>query len=242
VYEPTGRLVIEFADHDWAYRGRRRRWGDTKRWRLDDKLGEILGEVEARAALLKQRRRQEDEARARRQQQWEAAMRLARSRYHDAVRREALRAQIDAWEEACRVRRFCDHLDQVADNSDAERQTRSAHGLRGDVHTPIARTPAGGQPCFPSTRNPARKTSDPTLADGVPTGPRRTATAGPGESSPARTWRARLNPHRGSVERLEGAGITWVRECVLQLQPKLGGRLVDGEAVLPQLGGASEQV
>jgi hypothetical protein len=52
----------------------------------------------------------------------------------------------------------------------------------------------------------------------------------------------RLNPHRGSVERLEGAGITWVRECVLQLQPKLGDRLVDGEAVLPQLGGASEQV
>lgn len=121
VNEPTGRLVIEFADHDWDYRGRRRRWGDTVRWRLDDKLGEILGEVEAQVALLKERRREAEEARVRRQQQWEAAMRVAMSRYHDAVRVEALRAQVDAWEEACRVRRFCDYLDEVAEESDAER-------------------------------------------------------------------------------------------------------------------------
>ena len=41
---PSGRLVIELHT---TYRGDRRRWADGKRWRLEDKLDDILIEIDA---------------------------------------------------------------------------------------------------------------------------------------------------------------------------------------------------
>lgn len=69
-YKASGRLQIEL---DSTYTGRRRNWAETTRWTLDDKLGEVILELEARAELderrAEERRRLEQERQRAYQQQ-----------------------------------------------------------------------------------------------------------------------------------------------------------------------------
>ena len=47
-YKPSGRLHIEIPGY---YSGRRQRWGDRKRWTVEEKLAQIVDEIEARSLL-----------------------------------------------------------------------------------------------------------------------------------------------------------------------------------------------
>lgn len=123
---PTGRLTIELPE-DWQHRKRRRRWRDTQRWRLDDKLGEILAEIEHRAAVDEQRHAAEAEAKARRQREWQSAMGKARERFIEDHRAAALGKQISAWARAGEIRRYCDAVEQRAVS---QRETAEAEDLR----------------------------------------------------------------------------------------------------------------
>jgi hypothetical protein len=204
VHEPTGRLVIEFTGDDWAYRGRRRRWGDTKRWRLDDKLGEVLAEVEARAALLKERRRAEEEAKARRQQQWEEAMQLARSRYYDTVRGDAsghrsMRGRSPAGS-ATSVRTSVPRLPRTRPPSGPQSAAPAppwAAATRSSIVTPSAAASASNT----RARNPRSVTSAPPPARPPARPAPRSAPGPPTRPPPLRRRRPRLSrsgwpPHR----------------------------------------------
>jgi hypothetical protein len=85
-----GRLTLElFASRIWAYRGRRSRWGDRTRWSLDDRLPDLLREIEDRSAEAK---REEEEKRvaaeeAKRVAEEQAAQRARLARPHRACPR-----------------------------------------------------------------------------------------------------------------------------------------------------------
>ncbi|MFC5107516.1 hypothetical protein [Kibdelosporangium philippinense] len=115
----TGRLVVELA-HDWSYNGRRRRWADRARWTLDDKLPDVIAELEGRAQLDEERRIAKLDAEARRQRDWEAAMATARFRFAEDIRIQELTKQVSSWEHAAKIRAYCDVLEAAqSDNTDA---------------------------------------------------------------------------------------------------------------------------
>ncbi|MFD5081673.1 hypothetical protein ACFWOG_03415 [Kitasatospora sp. NPDC058406] len=108
---PSHQLDIRLA-YDWAHRGRRHQWGDRQCWRLEDRLPQVLQEIQQRVDITRDRRlaheRQELETRL----AWQAAMDRARCEVLASHRRDRLREQVDAWHEAVRVRAYCDALQQ----------------------------------------------------------------------------------------------------------------------------------
>lgn len=110
VKAPSGRLVITMMP---TYH--RLSWSDRKRWRLDDRLSDILQLVESRAAEARERRARLAAEKERRRTEWEAAVPLARQRYAAEFNRNRLDAQLDAHDRAERIRRFCGQLDELAE-------------------------------------------------------------------------------------------------------------------------------
>ncbi|MFD1044264.1 hypothetical protein ACFQ1S_00965 [Kibdelosporangium lantanae] len=108
----TGQLVLELP-HDWNHNGRRHRWADRTRWTLDDKLLDILTELEARARLDHERHLAALEKETHRRQEWEAAMATARLRFAEDIKIKALNDQVTAWHNATRIRAYCDALQAV---------------------------------------------------------------------------------------------------------------------------------
>lgn len=109
--QPSHQLELSLA-YDWAHRGRRHHWGDRQRWRLGDKLRNVLREIEQRTQTNHERQlaqqRKEEETRRR----WHAAMDRARTAFVEAHRVTILREQVEAWHEASRIRAYCDALEQ----------------------------------------------------------------------------------------------------------------------------------
>jgi len=87
--------------------GRRHRWSDRKRRRLEDKLAHVLAEIEERAELDEQRRLAEERRAQERRRAHEQALERARERLVQAHRARALAAQIEAWRLAGEIRAFC---------------------------------------------------------------------------------------------------------------------------------------
>jgi hypothetical protein len=110
---PSGRLVLELPD-DSKFRGRRRRWADRKRWRLEDKLPEVLAELDWRRDLVAEHQAQTDRARATRHGRWAAAMAEARELFLEDYRRQALLEQVGDWTEALSILAYCDALNEMA--------------------------------------------------------------------------------------------------------------------------------
>jgi hypothetical protein len=110
---PSGRLAINIGDA--GFPGRKHRWADRQRWRLEDKLGEIMAEVQMRPQLLAQKLQAKEEAERQHQRDWERAMEQAHRSFHQACRVAALNDQVDRWERAERVRACCDALERVDD-------------------------------------------------------------------------------------------------------------------------------
>jgi len=108
---PSHLLDLSLA-HDWAHHGRRYHWGDHRRWKLEDRLPQILSEIEQRAEIDRERQAIREQKERETRQAWQAAMEQARHQLLTAHRRDRLREQIDAWQEATRVRSSCDALQQ----------------------------------------------------------------------------------------------------------------------------------
>ncbi|MFG2825644.1 hypothetical protein ACGFX4_40220 [Kitasatospora sp. NPDC048365] len=108
---PSHKLDISLS-YDWAQRGRRYQWGDRRRWRLEDRLPQVLREIQQRADAARDQRLAHERQELETKLAWHAAMDRAR---HDLVhshRLDRLREQVDAWHEAVRVRAYCDALRQ----------------------------------------------------------------------------------------------------------------------------------
>lgn len=119
-------LVIE---RDWRFRGRQSRWSDRSSWTLEERLPHLFVEIEERAlegARIddEERRVAEVEAerqqreRAEREKQWNNLMAQAQDRLIESHRAAYLRSRLDAWEEAQRIRRYCEAMNATADDSE----------------------------------------------------------------------------------------------------------------------------
>jgi hypothetical protein len=118
----TGELNVEALGS--AY-GRQKAWGDRSRWKLEDRLPNLLRELEVQAVEAEERRLAREREQAERQRQWAAVMEHAKLQFINDHRLEVLRNRVRAWEEAEAIRRYCEavesrHGDAVADPAAAE--------------------------------------------------------------------------------------------------------------------------
>ncbi|MFD3805921.1 hypothetical protein ACFWTC_20430 [Streptomyces sp. NPDC058619] len=107
--ERSARLVVEL-DHGRS--GRPGRWRDRKARVLEDALGAILGEIEARALEDAQRRESEERAGAEREVRWRTAMEEAKKRAVREQLAEVLREEAGRWQEAAVLGEYCDALER----------------------------------------------------------------------------------------------------------------------------------
>lgn len=101
----SGRLVFELVS---GFSGRRSKWADRRSWTVEEKLPELLREVELRAIESRERERQAAIAAAARQSEWERGIEHATARYLEDRRAEIFRAEATAWREARLLRDYCD--------------------------------------------------------------------------------------------------------------------------------------
>ena len=102
----TGRLTLAIRS---AHTGSERptRWSDRKSWTVEEKLPELLREIEVRSAEHRHRLLEAARQAAERQRAWEAAIEVARERHAEQHRVEALRDEVDRWHQAERIRAYC---------------------------------------------------------------------------------------------------------------------------------------
>jgi hypothetical protein len=112
---PTGRLALRL-DHNY----RNRTWADRTRWRLEDRLTEVIDHVDSLARAEIERQREAHEKGLRDLEAWEAGAADARHAYIAALNRRRMRNQ-------------------------AVRSGR-AHALREFADLPLARAAAEGDP------------------------------------------------------------------------------------------------
>jgi hypothetical protein len=128
VYVPSRRLRLELL------RGRNhRKWADRKRWRLDEKLPAVLAHIEEESQHEHSKR---EAIRAEHQRQvdlWHAAVAVARKKYLAGLNQRRLNEQLQAWNRAEDIRRYCTHLESIA----------AARG--GEVRTGVGRWVAWGR-------------------------------------------------------------------------------------------------
>jgi hypothetical protein len=104
----TGELNIEVLG--WS-KDRQSSWGDRKRWTLEDRLPQLMRELETQAAEAEERRLAEEREEAERERQWKAAMDHAKRRLVEDHRIEVLRQRVRAWQEADAIRAYCDAVE-----------------------------------------------------------------------------------------------------------------------------------
>ena len=104
----TGELNIEALG--WSH-GRQASWGDRKRWTLEDRLPQLLRELETQAVEAEEQRLAKEREEAERQRQWEAAMERAKVRLVEEHRVSVLRTRVGAWHEADAIRAYCEAVE-----------------------------------------------------------------------------------------------------------------------------------
>lgn len=102
----TGKLAIALVP---SFSGRN--WADRKSWALEEKLPEVIQEIEISAAADRHRREEAERAKERRQREWEAAMEAAKERYLEAWRADKLLKRTETWRQVEEVRAYCDAVE-----------------------------------------------------------------------------------------------------------------------------------
>ncbi len=119
--DATGRLKLELRWGEWFTR-KQTRWGDRSYALLEDRLADVLDEIEERAADAERSERDRRErailedaeaeihAQAR-EAEWARLMGVARADYLDERRAAALLEQVESFEQATRIRAYCDAVE-----------------------------------------------------------------------------------------------------------------------------------
>jgi hypothetical protein len=137
-----GKLDLElFCGKRYAYGDRQSRWGDRQRWSLEDRLTDVVLEIETRAAEATRRdeeereaaaeakRRAEEEARQR-EVDFKVHLKEAWRRLFEARRAKELRSQASAWSEAKALGAYCDAVEAAhGDDPEARRWLEWARGF-----------------------------------------------------------------------------------------------------------------
>lgn len=170
--ERSARLVVEIAH---GLTDRPGRWRDRKTRTLEEALGVILGEIEARAGEDTRRRQDEQQARAEREVRWQVAMDVAREQAVREQLAQVLREQAGCWQEAAVLSAYCtalerriSELDGAADESALESARRWLQWVREYVRSidPLSRLPE-----MPHTHEPTPEELKPYLRGWSPHGP-----------------------------------------------------------------------
>jgi hypothetical protein len=109
--EATGRVALTIVS-GWARAGRPASWADRQAWRLDDKLPELLREVEVRAAEAEERRQEAARREQQRLREWEVAMEAARARFAEHSKAQDLTSQVERWRRVAEIRAYCDAIEK----------------------------------------------------------------------------------------------------------------------------------
>jgi hypothetical protein len=167
--EATGQLTISLVASGYRREGRAASWSDRKSWTLEDKLPELLQELELRAVEDDEREAEEKRQAEERQRQWELAMERARDRFIEAHRAKVLRAQIAARQEAQMMSAYLVELQ--AAHSDTVESTEWIEWVR-DYITHV--DPLQSPPSMPAEPEISREDLKPFLPSGMnPYGPER---------------------------------------------------------------------
>jgi hypothetical protein len=124
-YDGAAAGELNIASLEYS-QGRQTTWGDRTRWSVEDRLPNLLHELETQAAEAEERRLEEERQQAERHRQWEAAMEQATQRLITDHRLEVLRKRVLAWQEAEQIRAYCKAvetrhgLDAIAADPEAE--------------------------------------------------------------------------------------------------------------------------
>lgn len=161
----SGELNIEALA--WS-NGRQHKWTDRTRFTVEDRLPNLLWELELQAADAEQRQLEKEREQADRQRQWEAAMERAKQRLIDDHRLEILRKRIQAWQEAEAIRAYCDAVEQRHRESAAEGSTAEWLALARQHADRLQQLPA-----MPANPEPTPERLKPYLGNWSPHGPQR---------------------------------------------------------------------
>ncbi|MDX2908121.1 hypothetical protein [Streptomyces griseiscabiei] len=174
--ERSSRLVVEVAH---GLTGRPGRWRDRKSRTLEQSLGLVLGEIEARAVEDARRRESEERAREERAVRWREAMEEAKELAVREQFAEVLREEAGRWREAVVIGEYCDalehrliELDGGADEQALESVRRWLEWARGYGR---AIDPLGQPQGMPIPRDPTADELRPYLRGWSPEGPERRA-------------------------------------------------------------------
>jgi hypothetical protein len=144
-------------------------WGDRQRWRLEDRLAQVLREAETQATEAEERRLAKAREEAELQRRWEAAMEDAKRRLHENHRLEVLRERVRAWREADGIRAYCDAVEARYGEPAPAKESQTAAWLR------LARAEADGMqapPVMPADPQITPEALKPFLGAWSPYGPR----------------------------------------------------------------------
>lgn len=109
----SGRLTLQLGQYY-----RTRSWSDRSRWTLDDKLGALFTELDARVTEAAEQRRQREEELLHRQQSWDAAVLAARRAYVIDLNQRRLRDQVASQLRAREYRDYAESLNVLIDDCD----------------------------------------------------------------------------------------------------------------------------
>lgn len=119
---PTGRLGVRFNDRF----AQRSQFGDRKRWTLESRLPHFFAAIEASARAHQNQRNSIANALAAQQDQWDEAMRQARSDFLDSYNRDRLSRQVNAMNEAQAIRNYCREALARLEGASIAEKTRGA--------------------------------------------------------------------------------------------------------------------
>ncbi|RMB83007.1 hypothetical protein CTZ28_27035 [Streptomyces shenzhenensis] len=172
--ERSARLAVELAH---GLTGRPGRWRDRKSRTLEEAMGVILGEIEARAVEDARRREDEQQARAEREVRWQAAKEVAKEQAVREQLAQVLRGEAECWQEAAVLSACCTalegrigELDGAVDESALDSARRWLDWAKGYARSidPLSRLPE-----MPHTREPTPEELKPYLKGWSPFGPER---------------------------------------------------------------------
>jgi hypothetical protein len=159
----TGQLNISLLGHS----RRQTSWGDRKRWKLDDRLGQVLRELETQAVEAEERRLAREREAAERQRQWEAAMANAERRFVEEHQLAVLRRRVQAWQEADAIRAYCDAVEARHDQAATQPDTAAWLQLAREHADRLQRLPT-----MPADPEISKEDLKPYLGRWSPYGPR----------------------------------------------------------------------
>ncbi len=128
--DATGELTIGLtSERSWRFRARQSHWSDRSSWTLEERLPHLFVEIQERAvegARLdeEERRLAEEEAarekreRQEREERWNELMGEAQRGLIESHRATWLHSRLEAWDEAERIRRYCQAMETTAGESE----------------------------------------------------------------------------------------------------------------------------